>query len=153
MDNTSDNSKTTPEDPGPQNETTEPGEPMEQGEADSGLEESRTEDSYQALTPDELHDVVNQAAAASTDKVKRQVSRLARRALQFDSRLSRVEREAVRGNLKIEGKNVPQAVRGENLFSIIQDLVLSMFGTRIYKSEIAHIRRLNLKKRSPIIIK
>ena len=152
MDNTSDNSPE-PDVPGPPNETTEQNEPMEQGESDSGLEESRTEDSYQALTPDELPDVVNQAATASTDKVKRQVSRLARRALQFDSRLSRVERETVRGNLKIEGKNVPPAVRGENLFSIIQDLVLSMFGTRLYKSDIAHIRRLGLKKRSPILIK
>jgi len=152
MDNTSDNSPE-PDVPGPPNETTEQNEPMEQGESDSGLEESRTEDSYQALTPDELHDVVNQAAAASTDKVKRQVSRLARRALQFDSRLSRVERETVRGNLKIEGKNVPPAVRGENLFSIIQDLVLSMFGTRLYMSDIGHIRRLGLKKRSPILIK
>ena len=60
---------------------------------DSGFDESREDDTILALTPEELLDVVNsyesrhKVAAASTSKVKREVSRLARRALQVDSRL------------------------------------------------------------------
>ena len=128
MNTTSDNSNDAPEVPDPQDETMDQGESRDKGETedqgenlDSGLDESRADDSYLAVTPEELLDVVNsyesrhQAAAASTDKLKRKVSGLNRRALQIDSRLSRVEREVVRGNLKVEGKNVPPAVRGENL--------------------------------------
>ena len=74
---------------------------------DSALHESREDDTILALTPEELLDVVNsyesrhKAAAASTSKVKREVSPLARWARWVDSRLFRVERECVHGYLKI----------------------------------------------------
>ena len=125
----------------------------------SGFDESREDDSILALTPEDLLDVVNsyesrhRAAEASTNKVKREISRLARSALRSDSRLSRVERESVRGYIKVEGKSVPPRVRGENLMRIVIDLILDMFGIRVMKGDIVEVRRLSLKRRSPILIK
>ena len=127
----------------------------------SGFDESQSQydDSILALTPEDLLDVVNsyesrhRTAEASTSKVKREVSRLARRALRSDSRLSRVERECVRGYIKVEGKSVPPRVRGENLMKIVIDLILDMFGIRVMKGDIVEVRRLSLKRRSPILIK
>ena len=88
-----------------------------------------------------------------SSKVKREVSRLARRALRGDSRLSRVERESVRGYIKVEGKSVPPRVCGENLMKIVTNLISDMFGFTLMKGDVVEVRRLSLKRRSPILIK